>query len=173
MKTLILAAAVAFASSMSFGCAQGALPHARLMAPDVEEREVPGLMVRLRGTEDDRQLLVSARKLLEREGCIVVSRREVDPRHDLDVAVVTLGTAEVYDAEVGGLRTSLSLSARIGDHTFEPIVLGYTSEDGTPDDASIADALLVFRRRATRFMARWQASHLDDAVAQHASAEGR
>ena len=50
------------------------------MAPDAEVREVPGLMVRLRGVESDREVLVAARAILEREGCIVLSRREVDPR---------------------------------------------------------------------------------------------
>lgn len=68
MKTLILAAAVAFVSSMSLGCTHESPTRARVMAPDAEVREVPGLMVRLRGVESDREVLVAARAILEREG---------------------------------------------------------------------------------------------------------
>jgi hypothetical protein len=133
------------------GChARDAAP-ADATSPRAYEHEVPGLTVLLRGPSEQRSLLEAARRVLERDGVLVLDRTEVARSREADVVVISMAAEPTMDAATGASHVLLTLVARAGGETLGPIAVEYAPKGLEPDVGSIADVLYVFRRRARRW----------------------
>jgi len=142
----IAACVVVFAVSFcSLACEAGVRPPPAAAAPmqPASEAPAPRRIVRLRG--DAPGAVETLRKELEVVGFSVVDGNEV---HDADLLLTVTSAASAGGSPMR--RTTLTLSATVGEHEMEDISAHFARAEGEVDALTVRDLCRRWKRRYLR-----------------------